>query len=79
MTSLQAAVHLKLLSTLPVRTHCVPMETSLKGGGRVRTDAECAVVRMKIQAMQAKGWKVAKIAKHLEMSRQTVYNYLRKR
>ena len=78
MTSLQAAAHLKLISMLPVRTHLTVDDSPRGGGGRVRTDEEVAAMRRRVFALISKGWRVPRISKHLQVSRQTIYNYLRK-
>ena len=78
MTPLQAAVHQKLLETLPVRTHVVIEPSSRKSGGRLRTDEECQILRRKIRRMRRDGLEPRGIARALNVSRQTVYNYLHK-
>ncbi len=80
MTPQQQAAHLKLLNTLPVRSHVVLTEEERRGGpGRVRTNLQCAILKKKIRELAASGLKGPAIAKKLGISRQHAWNYLRKR
>ena len=77
MTTEQSEAHKRLLSILPVRTHTV-FEKVTKTGGRVRTDEQCQALRRRIRSMRRNGLEPRGIAKALNVSRQTVYNYLHK-
>ena len=78
MTQEQALAHQRLLEILPVRTHVVIEPTNRKSGGRLRTDEECQILRRKIRRMRRDGLEPRGIARALNVSRQTVYNYLHK-
>jgi hypothetical protein len=79
MTSLQAAVHLRLSSSLPVRTHFMPMQQLHKRSWRKLTDLESSKLRKRVRALKAQGKKADRIAKIVGCSVASVYNYCRKR
>jgi len=65
------------MATLPVRSHVVVIVTPAQRTPRSEEVIEAQ--RKKVRDFVSKRWSVRRIAKHMKISRQTVYNYLRKR
>jgi DNA-binding NarL/FixJ family response regulator len=78
MTTEQLQAHLRLLQVLPVRTHKEPDPRNCGHEGRP-SDEKHRSRKAMISSLVAQGWKVSAIAKHMELTRQTVYNYTRKK
>jgi DNA-binding NarL/FixJ family response regulator len=78
MTPEQRAVHERLLATLPKRTHVLLPKTQAKQPAGRTTAKECQSRKVRIRYLKRKaGWDVKKIAAHLNLSKQTVYSYLK--
>jgi hypothetical protein len=72
----QQIVHLRLLSTLPVRTHCRPPP---KDGGspHLFTPVRSVILKNRIRKLKAEGRTPREIASIVGKTTQTVYNHLR--
>ena len=78
MTNEQRLAHERLLAALPVRQH-VEIQDIKRPGGRKHTAEQVAALKRRIKALRGKGWTVNKIARHLKLSAQTIYNHSRER
>jgi hypothetical protein len=74
----QQAAHLRMLSTLPVRTHVRP-ERAYHTSVHFMTPVKTVVLKAAIRKLKAEGKGPREIARIRGCSIQTVYNHLRKR
>jgi DNA invertase Pin-like site-specific DNA recombinase len=75
----QQIVHLRLSSTLPVRTHYRPADAVPGGNVHYMTPIEATERKKRIRAMKRQGITTNEIARIEGVSKQTVYNHLRRR
>lgn len=75
----QQVVHLRLLSSLPVRTHHRPPDLKPGGCPHYMTPTEATERKKRIKAMKKEGKTPKEIAAAEGVSKQTVYNHLRRR
>jgi hypothetical protein len=74
----QQAAHLRMLSTLPVRTHVRP-EQAYRSSVHFMTPIKTVVLKAAIRKLQEQGKTPREIARIQGCTTQTVYNHLRKR
>jgi DNA-binding NarL/FixJ family response regulator len=75
----QQIVHLRLLTSLPVRTHHRPEEPQPGGNVHYLTSHEYNERKKRIRALKKEGKTPKEIAVIEKVSTQTIYNHLRAR